>query len=155
MTRAVHSIFVLLSVVAFISATKVSRCKTDVPRDSLLGVNITGCDTPPCILKKSSTVHIVQKFIPSEDIKNLTTIVSATIAGIDLPFIGVNGVEACTRITGANGAGGCPLKKGVEYIYSNSFNILGFYPAVALRVHWALKEEDKNITCFEVPARIV
>jgi len=119
-------------------------------------VQITDCEVPPCKLRKRSNVGILQKFTPTEDIDNLITSVHATILGVQLPFIGVDGTEACPKVHKASDGtlAGCPLKKGVEYVYNNSFPVFQVYPTVDLTVYWALREKEKIITCFEVPAKI-
>jgi Niemann-Pick C2 protein len=50
----------------------------------------------------------------------------------------------------------CPLEKGKTYVYKNTFEILEVYPKVRVQVHWALTDAktNKDIICFEIPARI-
>jgi Niemann-Pick C2 protein len=95
-------------------------------------VRITNCDAPPCKLKKRTKVMIEQRFTPKRDIQSLKTSVHATILGIPLPFIGVDGTDACGKIfNAADGSKApCPLKQGSEYIYKNEFPILNIYPTV-------------------------
>lgn len=76
--------------------------------------------------------------------------------GIPLPFVGVDGVSACDFIYEADGVTKtpCPLEANKEYIYKNEFKIHEIYPKVSLIVHWALSSGNKDIVCFEVPAKI-
>ena len=112
------------------------------------------------------------------------TSVHATILGLPLPFIGVDGGNACDNIyTLENKKVGCPLKAGTMYIYKNEFPIQSFYPTVrpnsrlwlflfsirfndstvsfknsqqvTLVVYWALVENGTPVTCFEIPSKIV
>lgn len=56
---------------------------------------------------------------------------SAVLFNVPLPFVGVDGTDACENIYNTDGSkAGCPLKKDVEYIYKNSFPVLAFYPKV-------------------------
>ncbi|XP_058801888.1 ecdysteroid-regulated 16 kDa protein-like [Phymastichus coffea] len=156
MTKATLLLFAVAAVLAVqASATRVNECKSGKPLPDTTRVVVTNCDAPPCKLKKRTKVGIIQKFTPNRDIPKLTTNVFANILGMSLPFIGVDGTDACSKIFNAdNVPTSCPLKQGVEYIYKNEFPILQIYPTVDLVVHWALKEGDQDVTCFEVPARI-
>lgn len=81
---------------------------------------------------------------------------SAVIGAFPVPFIGVDGKSACDNLFDESGKkAGCPLQKGKTYIYKNAFDVLPAYPKIQLVVHWALQADGKDITCFEVPARIV
>lgn len=99
-------------------------------------------------------------FLSLEDhkVKSLTTSVYATIAGIPLPFIGVDGSSACDNIYSEDGTAklGCPLEANKNYLYRRSFDVLSIYPKIqALDVHWALTERNnKNLVCFDLPAKI-
>lgn len=89
-------------------------------------------------------------------VKELKTIVQAQIGGFDFPFVGVNGVTACNNLVDDTGKKAtCPLKKGKTYTYRNSFKVEEVYPKIQLVVHWALQSENRDVMCFEVPARIV
>lgn len=97
--------------------------------------------------------------ITEHDIKKLTTTVNAIIAGIPLPFIGVDGTSACNNLYLEDGTTKtqCPLKAGQNYVYKNSFDVLPVYPSISqLVVHWALVDgNNKNVACFQLPARIL
>jgi Niemann-Pick C2 protein len=89
-------------------------------------------------------------------VKQLTTHVQAFINNFPFPFVGVDGQSACNNLYNESGQKeSCPLQKGKTYIYRNSFKVLEIYPKIQLVVHWALQSENKDIVCFEVPARIV
>lgn len=99
--------------------------------DGIKQVEITNCEKAPCKLKRRTRVAIEQRFVPDHDIRSLTTSVHAAIVGVSLPFIGVDGSDACNNIYSTdNTKVGCPLTAGTEYIYKNEFPILDFYPKV-------------------------
>ena len=99
-------------------------------------VKITGCDVPPCKLKRRTKAAVEQKFVPSEDVENVVNSVSAAVVGVPLPFIGVDGTSACDNIFKVDGTpAGCSLKKGVEYIYKREFPVLQIYPTVSADVN--------------------
>jgi Niemann-Pick C2 protein len=89
-------------------------------------------------------------------VKTLTTNVEANINGIQIPWIGVDGGSACNSIFDENDEKvSCPLKAGQRYTYKNRFDVLAVYPTIQTIVHWSLKAGKTDVTCFEVPVRIV
>jgi hypothetical protein len=89
-------------------------------------------------------------------VKTLNTNVEANINGIQIPWIGVDGVSACNNIFDENGDKvSCPLKQGQRYTYRNKFDVLAVYPRIQTIVHWALRAGKSDVICFEVPVRIV
>ncbi|KYN36062.1 Epididymal secretory protein E1, partial [Trachymyrmex septentrionalis] len=118
-------------------------------------ISISDCDKPECPLKQGSTIKIEMKLVPNKDIQSLKNNVQGIITGIPIPFVGVDGTNACDNIYNADGSkAGCPLKKGEQYIYKNSFPILSIYPRIPVIVYYALKEGNDRVACFEVPAKI-
>lgn len=97
-------------------------------------VQITNCKVPPCQLIKGTFVGIQQKFSASRDVKNVTTLVGATLDDVRYPFDGVDETSACAKIYKADGKtfNGCPLKKNEEYVYKNRFPILNWVPSVGI-----------------------
>lgn len=81
----------------------------------------------------------------------------ANVVGIPLPFIGVDGTNACDKLFLEDGEtkAKCPLSAGQTYIYKNSFPVLEIYPKLTLVVHWALTSKNKDVVCFELPAKIL
>ncbi|XP_073950919.1 Niemann-Pick type C-2b [Choristoneura fumiferana] len=93
--------------------------------------------------------------IAEKDIKELKNHVTADVFGVPLPFIGVDGGSVCDKLqTEAGEKAACPLTAGTTYVYKDSFPVLELYPSIEVKVHWALQDLGKDITCFEVPARI-
>ncbi|XP_017883515.1 NPC intracellular cholesterol transporter 2 [Ceratina calcarata] len=154
MTKVAVLLFVAL--IAIVGATQVNHCGSDEKYEDQNQIKITGCNTPPCKLKRRTKASIEQKFVPDRDVENAVTVVNAAILGVPLPFVGVDGTSACNSIYNMDGTpAGCSLKQGVEYIYKNEFSILAIYPTVSMVIHYELKDGDHSIACFEVPAKIV
>lgn len=94
-------------------------------------VKITGCDVPPCKLKRRTKASVEQKFVPKQDVESLVNSVNAAVLGVPLPFVGVDGTSACDNIYNLDGTpAGCSLKKDIEYIYKREFPVLQIYPTV-------------------------
>lgn len=78
------------------------------------------------------------------------------INNLPFPFIGVDGTSACNNMYDEQGKKvSCPLMANKTYLYKNSFPVLEIYPRIQVLVHWALREGNRDVTCFEIPARIV
>ncbi|EGI59874.1 PREDICTED: protein NPC2 homolog [Acromyrmex echinatior] len=149
-----ETILVFAALIVLASATAVNVCDSDLLFDDDQ-IKISNCDKPECLLKQGSTVNIEMKLVPNRDIKSLTNNVQGIISGIPIPFIGVDGTNACDNIYNADGSkAGCPLKKNEQYMYKNSFPILSIYPRISVIVRYALKEEKDKVMCFEIPAKI-
>ncbi|KAG5309578.1 NPC2 protein, partial [Acromyrmex insinuator] len=118
-------------------------------------ITISNCDEPVCLLKEGTIVTIEIKFVPNRDIQTLINNVVALVLNVLLSFIGIDETNACNNIYNANGSKvDCPLKKDEQYVYKNSFSVLSMYPKISLIVHYALREGNDNVICFEIPAKI-
>jgi len=85
-------------------------------------------------------VTIQIKLVPSRTVNSLVNDVSALLFNVPLPFVGVDGTNACDNIYKPDGSkAGCPLQQGVEYIYKNSFDVLPIYPRVILQILLRMK----------------
>ncbi|XP_018397032.1 PREDICTED: protein NPC2 homolog [Cyphomyrmex costatus] len=150
-----ETILVFAALILFANATIVNHCDSDVPFEDANQISISGCDKPECSLKQGTTITIEMKLVPNRDIQSVTNNVNGILASVPLPFVGVDGTNACDNIYDADGkAVGCPLKKGEQYMYKNSFPILSIYPRIPVTVRYALREGTDRIICFEVPSRI-
>ncbi|CAH0690208.1 unnamed protein product [Spodoptera exigua] len=147
---------VCFALLAAAAATDVKQCPgMDIP-DLTENVQLSPCTKPPCRLKKGSNQSITIKFTPDKDLSDVKTGVTANVQGLVVPFVGVDGNSICDKVFLENGdKASCPLKSGTTYLYKDSFHIYAFYPSIAVKVHWELKNDSKDITCFEVAARIV
>ncbi|XP_012526691.1 NPC intracellular cholesterol transporter 2 homolog a [Monomorium pharaonis] len=147
---------VFAALVVFAGATVVYKCGSETPFEDPTQISISGCDKPECPLKQGTTINVDIKLVPNREIKSLTNAVNAILFGVPLPFVGVDGTNACDNIYNPDGSkAGCPLKPNVEYLYKINFPVLSIYPRVALIVHYALKEGNEEIMCFEAPSKII
>ncbi|KAG6450024.1 ecdysteroid-regulated 16 kDa protein-like [Manduca sexta] len=145
-----------LVLVASTTATDVLQCKGRSDSGLSESVTLTPCKRAPCRLKKGTNQHIKIDFTPDEPIAEVKNHVTAEVFNTELPFVGVDGNSICGKLFTPDGeAASCPLKAGTKYVYKDSFPILSLYPNIAVRVRWSLKAKNKDIVCFEVPAKIV
>ncbi|XP_011696820.1 PREDICTED: protein NPC2 homolog [Wasmannia auropunctata] len=150
-----ETFLVFAALVVFAGATEVYQCDSDTPFADPSQVSVSGCDKPECLLKQGTTVVIEVRLVPNREIQGLSNDVKALISGVPLPFIGVDGTNACDNIYNADGSkAGCPLKQGGEYLYRNSFPVLSIYPRISVLVRYALREGNDRIICFDIPSKI-
>ncbi|KAG7174090.1 NPC intracellular cholesterol transporter 2-like [Homarus americanus] len=142
------SFIILAGVLGVASATIVQDCGSTA---ELKEVSISNCGTPPCVLKRGEDIIVDINFDNNVATETLTTKVTGTIGGIEIPWLGVVS-DACTSLI----EGDCPLEAGEEVKYSAKAPVLNEYPAVIVIVTWKLKDHDgKTTVCFVVPAQIV
>lgn len=150
------AIFLFVALIAIVGATQVNQCGSEDKYEDSNQVKISGCDTPPCKLKRRTKASIEQKFVADRDVEDVVNVVNAAILHVPLPFVGVDGTSACNSIYKTDGTpAGCSLKQGVEYIYKQEFPVLQIYPTVSMVIHYELKAGDHSLACFEVPAKII
>ncbi|XP_013135790.1 PREDICTED: ecdysteroid-regulated 16 kDa protein-like [Papilio polytes] len=147
---------VVFAALALAAATEVQQCSEGPERVIASLVEIQPCKKLPCKLKKGTEQFITIEFTPDTDFHDIINKVSAHVFGVNVPFIGVDGISICNKVfTESDEKAACPLKAGKKYIYKDSFPILSFYPTIAVQVRWALQSKNKEFICFEVPAKIV
>lgn len=150
-----ETILVFAALLVLAAATEVNKCGTGEKLEDSNRVKITGCDVPPCKLKRRTKATIEEKIVPDRDVETLVNSVNAAVLGVPLPFVGVDGTNACESMYNADGTpAGCSLKKGVEYIYKREFPILQIYPTISMVIHYELMDGNHSVACFEVPAKI-
>ena len=107
----------------------------------------------PTMMKGSNSSRLM---FSDKEIKSLKNDVFAYIGGLPVPFLGVDGTDACQHVKRVDSDEyvSCPLAGGHDYVYVNVFPILSIYPTLNTKVHWALRENGKSHICFEIPAAI-
>lgn len=110
------------------------RLFSEIPFDDSTQISVSNCERPTCNLKQGTTATITIRLVPNRTIQTLTNAVSALLFNVPLPFVGVDGTNACDNIYKSDGVTkvGCPLETGEEYLYINSFDVLPIYPRVSL-----------------------
>ncbi|CAH2041704.1 unnamed protein product, partial [Iphiclides podalirius] len=113
-------------------------------------VGVSGCaeTAKECILKRNSNATISIDFTPSLDVKSLETEVHGVIMNLPVPFP-LPQPDACKN----NGLT-CPLKAGQKASYAATLPVLKSYPRVKVDVKWELKNDDGDLVCILIPAKI-
>lgn len=60
--------------------------------------------------------------------------VNANVLGVPLPFVGVDGTDACSKIYEEDGTtkAGCNFEKGKTYVFKDNIDVLQIYPRVSI-----------------------
>ncbi|XP_066245768.1 NPC intracellular cholesterol transporter 2-like [Euwallacea similis] len=144
--------------VACTYATQVNQCSGVNTTNLEQEITVENCSKPPCRLKKNTKMNMLFKFQPEYPFTQLIQVVNAKIAGVSLPFVGVDGADACDKIyeEDEKTKNNCHFRKGKTYVFKDSINVLQIYPSVKLVVHWSLTDPQtgRHAVCFELPARI-
>ncbi|KAJ8714055.1 hypothetical protein PYW08_007675 [Mythimna loreyi] len=137
------------------NVTPAQQCPGDPFENLQDKIHVTPCGKNRCNLVKNTNVTVVMEFTVVEPIESMTNEVFAYIGGAALPFIGVDGTDACQHVRRAASDEyvACPLAPG-DYEYTNVFPVLSVYPTLSTKVHWSLKAGKKSLICFEVAAAI-
>ncbi|XP_042857777.1 NPC intracellular cholesterol transporter 2-like [Penaeus japonicus] len=143
-------IFLALSVASVASATFFQDCGS-VGSDVVL--NVEDCDVPPCLLERGSTYSVNIQFTSSMSSDALTIDASASLAGINVPWPGID-TDACKQLEG--GANPCPFSAGSRVDWTMPVAILSEYPALSTVVTFKLKDAAGGPqACTVVPVTLV
>ncbi|KAK8382995.1 hypothetical protein O3P69_011500 [Scylla paramamosain] len=102
-------LLLLAAALAFTAATNVEDCGSTATISNLI---ITGCDVPPCHFQRGTNITVDIDLKNNEATSKLTTKVTATLAGVEVPWTGAD-PNACDNLT----KGSCPLEAGEESHY--------------------------------------
>jgi len=149
-------ILVVISV-AYAVASPAEQCEGQNTDGLQERIHVDPCGEQRCDLVKGTNTTVTFRFKTKKVINDLINDVFAKLGPLPLPFIGIHGASACNNIVHAedNSPAKCPLEANKEYIYVNAFFMESFYPVTTIRVYWALKDGDKSVICFEIPASII
>ncbi|KOC59746.1 Epididymal secretory protein E1 [Habropoda laboriosa] len=114
-------------------------------------VEILGCKTLPCNLKRGTIVEGSIVFTASASTKTLRPDVDVQLGNMHVkyPFPEQN---ACKGLV----SGSCPLEKGEVSTYFMRMPIERAYPKIGLTIQFALVDEHNNYQmCFKIPAKVV
>ncbi|CAG7642621.1 unnamed protein product [Allacma fusca] len=114
-------------------------------------VEVTGCESLPCIFERGQDYFINVTFTPNGNSSNLRFNATANVYGITLPLMAGN---ACDIL--ADGQK-CPIKSGVQYKIKMAAKLTKFAPPIRkLLIKATIVDEFNKIqACAGLPARVV
>lgn len=111
----------------------------------LINTNVSGCNSPPCILKKGQPYQINITFISDAHYDAIFNAVYAEIGRLTLPFA-IPGDHPCNDTV-------CPLEAGKEYSMVTILTIPSHIPSVLGIIKWKIENAKNKIAfiCSEIP----
>ncbi|CAK9822460.1 NPC intracellular cholesterol transporter 2 [Anthophora retusa] len=144
-------ISVYLFAVLFIADSMQSTFVPCNGKPSPKSVEILGCKSLPCNLKRGTQVEASIVFAAPHNTKTLRPDVDVELGNMHVkyPFPEQNGCKGLV-------SGSCPLQKGEVATYYMKMPIEKAYPRIDLTIQFALVDEQNNFQmCFRIPAKVV
>ena len=142
----------LIVVISLVESMEVNRCRKKAS-GRIEKLEITGCDSYPCKLKKNSKPTINIKFKLRRRVNGLRLKIAGKLNGREIPF-SVDDSHHCQN-TIVNMPSKCILRKGSSYDYTFSLPILKEYPSLMVVVKYELVDKrGRPVLCFSFPAKI-
>ncbi|XP_042857776.1 mite group 2 allergen Lep d 2-like [Penaeus japonicus] len=145
-----RAFLIALSVVSAASATFFQDCGS---KASDIVFNLEGCDEIPCLLKRGETYAVNFQFTASEASSSLTIGATASIAGINVPWPGLD-TDGCAWLEGSDTP--CPYAGGARVDWTMQAEVLSAYPTISSVATFKLIDDQGVFqTCAAVPFTIV
>jgi len=145
MEKFLQFVFAIFAFVYVVNGQAIFKdCGSQVGK--LGNVTITGCTSPPCIVKKGSTYTVKVTFVSMEATDQAWAVVHGIVEGVPVPYKIAN-PNGCVK-SGIT----CPMKSGTTYSYTSSLQIMSFLPDIKVLVKWELadaKTGGQDLFCFE------
>lgn len=126
---------------------------TDCGSKNIKEVRITPCpgDGTVCNINLGTNVTVEADFIAKHEAVSLNEIIKGVIRGRELQFPEQR-TDPCKSTISPN----CPIKLGKFYQYKASFEIKPYYPAIPVKVRYALANPTGDvIACVQIAAKII
>ncbi|GAB1609742.1 NPC intracellular cholesterol transporter 2-like [Argonauta hians] len=141
------SLFIIVSVQSIVQAVKFVDCGSKLAKlDSL---EITGCTTLPCKIRRGESMQLNVTFTPNTVVHSAKTYIHGIIRHISLPFP-ISNNNACV-----NSGLTCPLAAATPAHYHFSLDVSKDYPSLSVIIKWELRQDQTDIICFEISAVLV
>lgn len=145
-----------IQLIAFFTVFIVAKCNaaeiyTDCGSSAkIVKVEVTGCKSSPCQLKKGTDITLGVEFVPKSAPRNLRGDIAGVINGVTIPF--KKDPQACSHLV----RGKCGQSNSSKpLVYAAVFGVPSFAPSVNLDAKWRIKDENGNVVvCLLVPASI-
>ena len=114
-----------------------------------MALDLTPCDSDPCVFKKGVNVTVSLDFIPTEEITSAKISVYAYlgILPIPLPLPNPNACEGYNLV--------CPLKPNVQDKFELIQEIASSFPSGSFKIKVEVKDQNSNeALCYEFPIKI-
>lgn len=126
---------------------------TDCGSKNIKDVRISPCpgDGTVCNINLGTNVTVEADFVAKHEASSLSEIIQGIIRGRELQFPEQRSDPCKSTITP-----GCPIKVGKFYQYRATFEIKPYYPAIPVKVRYALANQLGDIVaCVQIAAKII
>lgn len=126
---------------------------TDCGSKNIKEVRITPCpgDGSVCNINLGTNVTVEADFVAKHEASSLSEIIKGIIRGRELQFPEQR-ADPCKSTISPH----CPIKVGKHYQYRASFEVKPHYPAIPVKVRYALANANGDIVaCVQISAKIV
>lgn len=126
---------------------------TDCGSKNIKEVRITPCpgDGNVCNVNLGTNVTVEADFIAKHEANSLSEIIKGVVRGRELQFPEQRADPCKSTISP-----GCPIKVGKFYQYKASFEIKPYYPAIPVKVRYALANQAGDVVaCVQIAAKII
>lgn len=126
---------------------------TDCGSKNVKEVRITPCagDGSVCNINLGTNVTVEADFIAKHEASSLSEIIKGVVRGRELQFPEQRADPCKSTISPA-----CPIKSGKFYQYKATFEVKPFYPAIPVKVRYALANQAGDVVaCVQVAAKII
>lgn len=126
---------------------------TDCGNKNIKEVRITPCpgDGTVCNINLGTNVTVEADFIAKHEANSLTEVIKGVVRGRELPFPEQR-KDPCKSTISPE----CPIRIGKFYQYKASFEIKPYYPAIPVKVRYALANPAGDIVaCVQISAKII
>ena len=151
----------LLATLCYLALTqaaelKVFTCKNVKGSSTIKKLEIPGCDTYPCVLKRGSNSSINVQFNSKTRINELKLKITGMLNNKEVPFMTIDGDHCQNTIQELikEKSDKCLIKRNQLYSYSYALPVKAEYPTVSVVVKFNLMFGTKSVFCFTFPAKI-
>lgn len=126
---------------------------TDCGSKNIKEVRITPCpgDGSVCAINLGTNVTVEADFVAKHEASSLSEIIKGIIRGRELQFPEQR-ADPCKSTISPH----CPIKPGKHYQYRATFEVKAHYPAIPVKVRYALANANGDIVaCVQIAAKIV
>lgn len=126
---------------------------TDCGAKNIKEVRITPCpgDGTVCNINLGTNVTVEADFIAKHEANSLSEIIKGVVRGRELQFPEQR-ADPCKSTISPN----CPIRLGKFYQYKATFEIKPYYPAIPVKVRYALANPAGDIVaCVQIAAKII
>lgn len=126
---------------------------TDCGPRNIKEVRITPCpgDGTVCNINLGTNVTVEADFIAKIEASSLSEVIKGVVRGRELQFPEQRSDPCKSTISPS-----CPIKAGKFYQYKASFEIKPYYPAIPVKVRYALANTNgETVACVQIAAKII